>query len=98
CPAAILRAAGIARPAASDAPAPGSRPKRLSFGASAKKALEQALREALALGHRHIGLEHVLLGALAAGGQDVDAEVQALGTTSEALRNAALEVVSKPAA
>src|SRR5262249_18761897 len=96
--AATLRAAGIERPAAPDAPAEGARPKRLSFGASAKKALEQALREALALGQRHIGTEHVVLGALAAGGDDVDAALEALGITSEALRNAALSVIRDSAA
>lgn len=42
-----------------------SRPSRsghIPFDTEAKKALELALREALALKHRHIGTEHVVLG------------------------------------
>lgn len=47
-------------------------PRRLSrlgspFGRDAKKVLELALREAIALGHRHIGHEHILLGVLRTG-------------------------------
>jgi ATP-dependent Clp protease ATP-binding subunit ClpA len=34
----------------------------IPFTRGAKKALELSLREALALGHRHIGTEHLLLG------------------------------------
>jgi len=37
------------------------------FGREAKKVLELSLREAIALGHRHIGSEHILLGILRAG-------------------------------
>jgi plasmid stability protein len=37
---------------------------RLPFAADAKRALELSLREALALGHNHIGTEHILLGVL----------------------------------
>ena len=37
---------------------------RLPFTPGAKKALELSLREAIALGDRHIGAEHVLLGVL----------------------------------
>jgi ATP-dependent Clp protease ATP-binding subunit ClpC len=35
---------------------------RIPFTPRAKKVLERALREALSLGHNHIGTEHVLLG------------------------------------
>jgi ATP-dependent Clp protease ATP-binding subunit ClpC len=35
---------------------------QLPFTPSAKKALELSLREALSLGHEHIGTEHILLG------------------------------------
>jgi ATP-dependent Clp protease ATP-binding subunit ClpA len=48
----------------------------LSFTPRAKKALEQSLREALALGHHHIGTEHVLLGMLH---EDEGTAVQVLG-------------------
>jgi ATP-dependent Clp protease ATP-binding subunit ClpA len=37
------------------------------FDPRAKKVLELSLREALALGHRHIGTEHILLGLLRTG-------------------------------
>ena len=36
----------------------------IPFGKEAKKVLELALREALALGHNYIGCEHILLGML----------------------------------
>lgn len=38
--------------------------RRIPFSPQAKKALEQALREALRLGHRQITGEHILLGVL----------------------------------
>ncbi|SCF38073.1 Clp protease N-terminal domain-containing protein [Micromonospora mirobrigensis] len=44
------------------------RPARGPFSGRAKKSLELALREALALRHRHIGTEHLLLGLLREGG------------------------------
>jgi ATP-dependent Clp protease ATP-binding subunit ClpA len=37
-------------------------PGQIPFTPRAKKVLEQALREAIGLGHNHIGTEHVLLG------------------------------------
>jgi ATP-dependent Clp protease ATP-binding subunit ClpA len=37
------------------------------FDRDAKKVLELSLREAIALGHRHIGSEHILLGLLRSG-------------------------------
>jgi ATP-dependent Clp protease ATP-binding subunit ClpA len=40
----------------------GSRAGHIPFTRGAKKALELSLREAIALGHRHIGTEHLLLG------------------------------------
>jgi ATP-dependent Clp protease ATP-binding subunit ClpA len=47
-------------------PAAEARPAgvRLPFTPEAKKTLELSLREALALKHRYIGTEHILLGAL----------------------------------
>jgi ATP-dependent Clp protease ATP-binding subunit ClpA len=44
------------------APGPGSPQGQIPFSPQAKKALELALREALSLGHNHIGTEHILLG------------------------------------
>ena len=40
----------------------------IPFDRSAKKVLELALREAIRMGHGHIGCEHVLLGLLHAEG------------------------------
>jgi ATP-dependent Clp protease ATP-binding subunit ClpA len=40
----------------------GARAGHIPFTRGAKKALELSLREALALGHKHIGTEHLLLG------------------------------------
>lgn len=40
----------------------GSRAGHIPFTRGAKKALKHSLREALALGHKHIGTEHLLLG------------------------------------
>ncbi|MFE2751641.1 Clp protease N-terminal domain-containing protein [Actinosynnema sp. NPDC059335] len=40
-------------------------PGRLPFTPGAKRALASAVRESLALGHRHVGTEHLLLGVLA---------------------------------
>ncbi len=42
----------------------GRLPGDIPFAPRAKKVLEQALREALALGHNYIGTEHILLGVL----------------------------------
>jgi len=42
------------------------------FTKDARKALELALREAIALGHNYIGTEHILLGLLRAGGPAED--------------------------
>lgn len=39
--------------------------RHIPFTRAAKKALENALREAIALGHRYIGTEHLVLGLLA---------------------------------
>src|SRR5262249_33726962 len=47
---------------------PGCTDGRIPFRPEAKRALELSLREARALGHEHIGSEHVLLGLARAGG------------------------------
>jgi ATP-dependent Clp protease ATP-binding subunit ClpC len=61
---------------------------QIPFTPGAKKALEQALREALALKDRHIGPEHVLLG-IAAVEEDPGARILAdLGADLDTLRAA----------
>ena len=42
-----------------------NRARHIPFTRAAKKALENALREAIVLGHRRIGTEHIALGLLA---------------------------------
>jgi ATP-dependent Clp protease ATP-binding subunit ClpA len=59
----------------------------LPFSAHARKALELALREALALGDRHIGAEHVLLGLVRSGGV-AEAILRARGVDHGAVRAA----------
>jgi hypothetical protein len=64
------------------------------FTPQAKKALEMSLREALKLGHNHIGTEHLLLG-LSAEGEGVAARVLAnLGVSVERARNTVLELLA----
>jgi ATP-dependent Clp protease ATP-binding subunit ClpA len=68
----------------------GRRSGRLPFTSKSKKALELALREALALGDNEIGAEHVLLGVMRDPGARVDAVLARRGQTPEAVRAAAL--------
>jgi ATP-dependent Clp protease ATP-binding subunit ClpC len=51
-----------------DAPKAGHIPITIPFTPRAKKVLEQSLREAIRLGDRFIGSEHLLLGLLREGG------------------------------
>jgi Clp amino terminal domain, pathogenicity island component len=55
--------AAVERLVAARLPAPGDTPVKghIPFGADAKAALVEALRESQSLGHPHIGTEHVLL-------------------------------------
>jgi ATP-dependent Clp protease ATP-binding subunit ClpA len=48
-------------------PTPPAQGNRVPFAARAKKVLELAVRESLALGHNYIGSEHVLLGLIREG-------------------------------
>lgn len=69
---------------------PGPR-RRSPFSRAAKRALEQSLREAQALGDRFIGTEHVFLGLLADERAGSLALVRELGADPDALRAAVLE-------
>ena len=66
----VLQALGITRDAARErvtqltARGPGKPAGHIPFTPQAKAALEQSLREALSLGHEHIGTEHLLLGVI----------------------------------
>ena len=71
------------------------RPKgsHVPFTAEGKKALELALREAIALGDREIGDEHVLLGVLREGGSD--RLLRSVGAEPAALREAVSPAASR---
>jgi ATP-dependent Clp protease ATP-binding subunit ClpA len=60
---------GLRRNRQVDAQSPGQRPitGHIPFSRRAKKVLELSLREAVRLGHRYIGSEHILLGLLREG-------------------------------
>ena len=60
---------------------------QIPFTPAAKKTLELSLREALSLGHNHVGTEHLLLGLLRER-EGVAVEVlRELGVDGEALRD-----------
>jgi ATP-dependent Clp protease ATP-binding subunit ClpA len=65
---------------------PGAPEGRLGFSRQAKQGLELALREALGLGHNHIGTEHVLLGLVTAGGEAAEL-LESLGADAERVRD-----------
>lgn len=73
-----VRAAALAvlPPAAEDAP------ELVPYGVEAKKALELTFREALRLGHNHIGTEHILLALLEL--ENGEGLLSALGVTKPA--------------
>jgi len=60
---AMLEVVGVPASVVDATPA-APRADRPDFGVHAKRALEQAMREAVRRGHRRLGPEHVLLGAL----------------------------------
>jgi ATP-dependent Clp protease ATP-binding subunit ClpC len=66
----------------------------IAFTPRARRVLELALREALQLGHGHIGPEHILLGLVRDGG-GVGAQVLArFGADAAAVRQRVIEVLS----
>jgi ATP-dependent Clp protease ATP-binding subunit ClpA len=62
----------------------------LPFEKPAKRALEGAVREAVALGDRHIGTEHILLGLLRQPDGSAVAVLRALGASREDVRERVL--------
>jgi hypothetical protein len=74
----------------------GSRSGPIPFTARAKKVLELSLREALALGHHHIGTEHLLLGLLCEG-EGIAAQVLVrFGAGHARVRDRVLGVLTSP--
>jgi ATP-dependent Clp protease ATP-binding subunit ClpC len=66
---------------------------QIPFTPRAKKVLELSMREALSLGHNHIGTEHVLLG-LARENDGVAARILLeFGADAEKIRNAVSEAL-----
>ena len=69
----------------------------IPFAPRAKRALERALREALALQDRHIGVEHVLLGLLDPKGNLAVELLDGLGVDPQDVRRALLSDLGKAA-
>ena len=87
------RCAGRSRSRSGRARCPAGARRRgghVPFCPKAKKALELALREALALGDRHIGSDHILLGMTRDSDTGAARALAACGTTPDALRAAVL--------
>jgi hypothetical protein len=92
--ASVLREAGVTAEAARDQTRQRvegeSGRRRIPFTRAAKRVLEDALREARALGDNYIGADHVLLGLLADEKCGAVAIVRELGAEPESLRAATL--------
>jgi ATP-dependent Clp protease ATP-binding subunit ClpC len=71
---------------------------QIPFTPRAKKALERSLREALAMNHKHIGTEHVLLGVV--GDEDAVAAriLSHLGASAEQVRDVVVQTLGGSAA
>jgi Clp amino terminal domain, pathogenicity island component len=67
---------------------------RVRFSDDAKKTLELALREAVALGHEYIGTEHILLGLLHNETDSVAKELVRLGVTRQRTEDWVLAVLA----
>ena len=73
----------------------GARPRlgHIPFTPRAKKVLELSLREALALKHRHIGTEHILLGLVREGEGLAMLVLIRLGAGPDAIRSRVLDAL-----
>jgi ATP-dependent Clp protease ATP-binding subunit ClpA len=70
----------------------------IPFTADAKKALELSLREAIRLGDKHIGAEHVLLGTTRVREPALHAALRRRGRTADEVRGALLAALREPGA
>ena len=68
-------------------------PGQLPFSPRAKQTLERALREALSLGHRYIGTEHILLGLVTVADGVAARVFEALDAEPEEVRARVLQLV-----
>jgi ATP-dependent Clp protease ATP-binding subunit ClpC len=71
----------------------GEPPSHMPFTPRAKKVLELSLREAIGLGHKHIGTEHIILGLLTEGEGVANHVLAAHGITDDAVRHEVANLV-----
>jgi ATP-dependent Clp protease ATP-binding subunit ClpC len=72
------------------------RAPHIPFTGAAKDILKGALKEAIALGHRHIGVEHIALALLTGSGPDrARAIIAGLGLSPDALRDSLVRAIRK---
>jgi ATP-dependent Clp protease ATP-binding subunit ClpA len=76
-------------------PSQSGKSRHLRFAKDAKKVLELALREAIALKHNYIGTEHILLGLLRIDQGVVGAVFAELGLSHRAVKTAVLEALRR---
>ena len=67
----------------------------IPFTPAAKKVLEFSLREALQLGHRYIGTEHILLGLLREGDGVAAQVLVALGADLDGVRDRVIQLLAE---
>ncbi|MBA3551751.1 MAG: Clp protease [Actinobacteria bacterium] len=68
----------------------------IPFTCRAKKVMELSLREALRLGHRYIGTEHILLALVREGEGLAACLLQESGASAERVRTAVLDALREP--
>ena len=85
--------AGLGAPGDPDSPQRPGRARRMPFAPESKKALELALREAIALRHNYIGTEHLLLGLLRLDRGVAAAALAELGLRHRDVRAAVVEAL-----
>jgi ATP-dependent Clp protease ATP-binding subunit ClpC len=69
---------------------------QVPFTPRAKKVLELSLREALSMGHNHIGTEHILLGVVHEGSGVGARVLSEMGVEGEAIRREVVTIVGGP--
>jgi ATP-dependent Clp protease ATP-binding subunit ClpC len=69
---------------------------QMPFTPRAKKVLELSLREALSMGHNHIGTEHILLGLVHEGSGVAARILSDMGVDAEAIRREVVTVLGGP--
>ena len=70
----------------------------MPFTSRAKRVLELSLREALQLGHEHIGTEHILLGVVRVGDSVAAQVLVSLGADLNRVRHQVIQLLASPLA